>query len=126
MEHPPQEHRSNPNRLYISRDRGALVLCGRPYYLVRMATGVRDNITQRRFELDLDGSTAFATYRQSDGIVSIFHTEVPHELNGKGYGSDLVRGTLDLIRSRGQKVRPMCPFVSFFIREHPEYADLLA
>ena len=91
-----------------------------------MATSVQDNAAQHRFELDLDGRTAFATYRQSDGVVSILHTEVPAELNGKGYGSTLVRGVLDLIRARGQKVRPMCGFVRFFLREHPEYADLLA
>lgn len=91
-----------------------------------MTTGVQDNAAQHRFELDIDGRTAFATYRQNDGIVSIFHTEVPRDLNGKGYGSELVRGTLDIIRERGLKVRPMCPFVSFFIRQHPEYADLLA
>lgn len=91
-----------------------------------MATGVQDNAAQHRFELNLDGRTAFATYRQSDDVISILHTEVPAELNGKGYGSALVRGVLDLIRARGQKVRPMCAFVRFFIREHPEYADLLA
>jgi predicted GNAT family acetyltransferase len=91
-----------------------------------MTTGVQDNPALHRFELDLDGRTAFATYRQNDGVVSILHTEVPRELNGKGYGSELVRGTLDLIRERGLKVRPMCPFVGFFIRQHPEYADLLA
>jgi predicted GNAT family acetyltransferase len=87
---------------------------------------VQDNAAQHRFELDLGGHTAFATYRQTDGVVSIFHTEVPRELNGKGHGSELVRGTLDLIRERGLKVRPMCGFVRFFIRDHPEYADLLA
>ena len=91
-----------------------------------MTTGVHDNAALHRFELDLDGHTAFATYRQGDGVVSIFHTEVPREVNGKGHGSDLVRGTLDLIRERGLKVRPMCSFVRFFIRQHPEYTDLLA
>jgi predicted GNAT family acetyltransferase len=91
-----------------------------------MTTDVHDNPARHRFELDLDGRTAFATYRQNDGVVSIFNNEVPRELNGKGHGSELVRGTLDLIRERGLKVRPMCPFVGFFIRQHPEYADLLA
>ena len=89
-------------------------------------TAVRDNAALHRFELDVEGRTAFASYQLSDGVVSILHTEVPGELNGKGHGSELVRGTLDLIRSRGQKVRPLCGFVRFFIREHPAYADLLA
>jgi predicted GNAT family acetyltransferase len=89
-------------------------------------TALRDNPERRRFELDVEGRTAYASYHLSDGVVSIMHTEVPADLNGKGHGSELVRGTLDLIRTRGQKVRPLCGFVRFFIREHPEYADMLA
>ena len=88
--------------------------------------GIHDNAAQHRFELDLGGHTAFATYRQDDAVISILHTEVPRELNGKGHGSALVRGTLDLIRERGKKVRPLCGFVRFFIHEHREYADLVA
>jgi predicted GNAT family acetyltransferase len=91
-----------------------------------MADAVRDNPERSRFELDVEGQVAFANYRRDGGVYDIVHTEVPHELNGKGYGSDLVRGTLTLIRSRGQKMRPMCGFVRFFLREHPEYADLVA
>ncbi len=87
---------------------------------------IHDNAAQHRFELDLGGRTAFATYQLNDGVVSIFHTEVPAELNGKGYGSELVRGVLDLIRERHLKVRPMCGFVRFFLSNHPEYADLQA
>jgi predicted GNAT family acetyltransferase len=91
-----------------------------------MVNAVRDNPERSRFELDVEGQVAFANYRRDGGIVNIVHTEVPQALNGKGYGSDLVRGTLDLIRARGQKMRPLCGFVRFFIREHPEYADLVA
>ena len=91
-----------------------------------MVNAVRDNPERNRFELDVEGQVAFANYSQDGGVLNIVHTEVPRELNGKGYGSDLVRGTLDLIRSRGQKMRPMCGFVRLFLREHPEYADLVA
>ena len=91
-----------------------------------MADAVRDNPERSRFELEVEGRIAFANYRNDGNVLNIVHTEVPRELNGKGYGTDLVRGTLDLIRSRGQKMRPMCGFVRFFLREHPEYADLVA
>jgi predicted GNAT family acetyltransferase len=37
-----------------------------------------------------------------------------------------VAAVLDDIRARGMKVRPRCPFVARFIREHPQYADLVA
>jgi predicted GNAT family acetyltransferase len=51
---------------------------------------------------------------------------VPAALNGRGIGSALVCGLLDLARGQGSKVRPLCPFVAAYIARHPEYADLLA
>jgi predicted GNAT family acetyltransferase len=51
---------------------------------------------------------------------------VPKELNGRGIGSRLVRGVLDIARAEGLKVRPLCPFVAAYIDKHPEYADLRA
>lgn len=90
-----------------------------------MANEVRDNIERRRFELDTPGGIAFANYRRDGGVVTIMHTEVPRHINGRGIGSQLVRGALDLVRAEGAKVVPACPFVGFFISKHPEYADLL-
>ena len=89
-----------------------------------MADGVRDNPEGHRFELDLDGHTAFATYQRTDGVLTILHTEVPKELNGRGIGSKLVRGLLDIARREGVKVLPLCPFVAAYMDKHPEYADL--
>ena len=86
---------------------------------------VRDNPDRRRFELDTPGGVAFANYRRDGGVVTIMHTEVPRHINGKGLGSQLVRGAQDLLRAEGAKVVPMCPFVSFFIAKHPEYKDIL-
>ena len=87
---------------------------------------VRDNPAERRYEMVVEGGIAFANYRADDKTVAIAHTEVPAALNGRGLGTDLVRGALDLVRSSGRKVVPRCPFVSAFIRRHPEYRDLLA
>jgi predicted GNAT family acetyltransferase len=54
------------------------------------------------------------------------HTEVEPEWEGRGVGSELVRGALDDVRARGLKVRPLCPFVRAFIERHSEYLDLVA
>ena len=62
---------------------------------------VRDNAERRRFELDFDGHTAFSEYRRAGGVLTVMHTEVPKELNGRGIGSRLVRGLLDIARSQG-------------------------
>jgi hypothetical protein len=91
-----------------------------------MSDGVRDNGDKHRFELDAEGHVAFSEYRLSGGVYTITHTEVPKELGGKGIGSRLVSGLLDLIRAKGAKVKPLCPFVRGYIEKHAEYRDLLA
>jgi uncharacterized protein len=87
---------------------------------------VRDNTERHRFELDLDGHTAFSTYRREGSLITILHTEVPKELNGQGIGSRLARGLLEIARAQGLKVKPLCPFVAAYMDKHPEYADLRA
>ena len=87
---------------------------------------VRDNTERNRFELDLEGHTAFSNYKRADGVLTILHTEVPKELNGRGIGSALVRGLLAMARAAGVKVHPVCPFVKAYMDKHPEYADLRA
>jgi predicted GNAT family acetyltransferase len=91
-----------------------------------MAREVVDNPERQRFELSLDGHTAFATYRLTSDTFIVPHTEVPREFEGRGIGSALVKGMLETIRARGLKIRPLCSFVTSYMRRHPEYDDLRA
>lgn len=91
-----------------------------------MPSQVRDAKERHRFELEVEGHIAFSTYERANGIVTVIHTEVPPALGGRGVGSALARGLLDLIRAEGSKVVPLCPFVKAFIEKHSEYADLVA
>ena len=90
-----------------------------------VSNNVRDNAARHSFELDADGHEAFSNYRRDGNILTIMHTEVPAALNGRGIGSALARGLLDIARAHGLKVKPICPFVAGYIAKHPEYADLL-
>ena len=87
-------------------------------------TGVRDNKSQSRFELDVEGAIAFANYRLAPGTVIITHTETPRALRGRGIASALVKGALGLIRADGLKVVAGCGFVVDYLQKHPEFADL--
>ena len=87
---------------------------------------VRDNTERSRFAINVDGNIAFSEYLRTGDRLTIRHTEVPKALEGRGIGSALARGLLDLARTRKLKVKPLCPFVAGYIKKHPEYADLLA
>ena len=87
---------------------------------------VRDNKALGRFELDVDGAMAFANDRLTPEAVIITHTETPRPLRGRGVASELIKGSLDLIRGDGRKVIAGCGFVVDYLYKHPEYADLMA
>jgi len=91
-----------------------------------MDSSVRDNGAALRYEMDVEGKIAFITYRRSGDVVTLLHADVPHELAGRGVGSALTKGTLELLRAQGHKVVPRCPFIVTYIKRHAQYADLLA
>jgi uncharacterized protein len=86
----------------------------------------KDNPKRGRFELyceeDLVG---YATYSVSDGVMTVPYTEVQKRLRGRGLASALVRNVLDIARDRGLKVLPLCPFVTSYIADHPDYLPLV-
>jgi uncharacterized protein len=87
---------------------------------------VRDNKVLGRFELDVEGAVAFANYRLTPQAVIITHTETPRALRGRGVASELIKGSLELIRADGQKVIAGCGFVVDYLSKHREYRDLVA
>jgi hypothetical protein len=87
---------------------------------------VRDDAGAQRFELVVgDTVPGFATYRVRDGAYVVLHTEIDPAYRGQGLGLRLARGTLDLLRGRGQQIVPVCPFFVSYLRKHPEDADLV-
>ncbi|MGB8398336.1 N-acetyltransferase [Bradyrhizobium sp.] len=91
-----------------------------------MTDNFRDHEDRDRFELEVDGTIAFVTYRKSPGAIMLVHTEVPPELGGRGVGSTLGRATLDAVRAGGRALSVECDFIRNFMTRHPEYNDLLA
>ena len=87
---------------------------------------VRDNTALSRFELDAGGVTAFVNYHVDGGVIAFLHTETPPQARGQGIASQLIAGALQIARTRGLKVKPLCAFVRAYIAKHPEFRDLLA
>ncbi|MBB5711087.1 GNAT family N-acetyltransferase [Sphingomonas xinjiangensis] len=87
---------------------------------------VIDNAAEQRFELEVDGHTAFAAYERENNVLVFTHTVVPAALRGQGVGSRLIEGALRQVRAAGGKVRPVCSFVAGYLAQHPEWQDLRA
>ncbi|MEO0494865.1 MAG: DUF5996 family protein [Actinomycetota bacterium] len=79
-----------------------------------------------RFVVTVDGvERGFTVYRHRGGRWIFVHTEIDDSVGGLGLGSAVVRFALDHIRTTGEPVVPLCPFVAGWIERHPEYADLV-
>jgi predicted GNAT family acetyltransferase len=81
---------------------------------------------QHRFEIRVDGELGgFAEYSRKGGRIIFRHTEIRDAFEGRGLGSKLAQGALDLARAGDHPVVPLCPFIASYIERHPEYQDLV-
>jgi predicted GNAT family acetyltransferase len=89
------------------------------------ALTVRHNKGASRFEIEADGKVALLDYMWTGRNITYTHTEVPPELEGQGIGGKLARYALEFARDNDLKVIPVCPFVTGYLRRHPEYRPLV-
>jgi len=88
---------------------------------------VRRDDERGRYELVDDGVVVgVADFHVQGDRVVMPHTEIARDRRGQGLGAVLVQGALDDIRTSGRTVVPVCWYVGEFVRDHPDYADLLA
>ena len=73
-----------------------------------------------RFEVREPEGTAVLTYVRGDGEVTLQHTVVPVELEGRGVGSTLARAALAWAAQQRLAVVPQCTFVQAFLTRHPD------
>jgi hypothetical protein len=89
---------------------------------------VSDNPAASRYELHVGTELAgFVDYRlnERDKVISLIHTEVEPAFRHDHLATHLARFSLDDARERGLAVLPYCPYVTSWIRKHPEYVDLV-
>lgn len=93
-------------------------------------------MTEIKLILDPAGPTSFDIYdeggKQGEMIfgiegkdMTIYHTEVHPESEGKGYAKMLLNAMVDYVRKEHLMVIPMCPYVHAQFERHPDqYADI--
>ena len=80
-----------------------------------------------RYELLLRGHRiGELAYRQRNGRIAFTHTNVNPACEGRGFGSRLAEAALNDARRQGLVVVPLCPFIAWYVEQHPEYVDLVA
>ena len=89
-------------------------------------TQERKSILKSRFEIEENGAVAYLEFEtDSGGWLTLWHTEVPEPLRGRGLSNLLAQTALQYARENGLKVDVICPLAKDYIHKHPEYADLV-
>ena len=55
--------------------------------------------------------------------LTVFHTEVEPEYDGRGFAKLLLEKLVSYAREKGMKIIPLCPFVHAQFTRHPEKYD---
>lgn len=86
----------------------------------RVSEEITDNAAQSRFELRADGSLAELVYRLNGRRLVLIHTDVPPELEGRGFGGRLVAAAVDRAAREDLTLVPLCPFARAWLERHPD------
>lgn len=81
---------------------------------------------RQRFTVHLGGEYAGLAQYVEHGDQRVFlHTVIGDRFEGHGLGGALVRSALDTTREQGRRIVPVCSFVRRYLREHPEWDDVV-
>ncbi|WP_410493728.1 GNAT family N-acetyltransferase [Chryseobacterium sp. SC28] len=87
-----------------------------------------NNEKNGEFVAIFDGQKAGTMTYQRDGadLITIDHTEVEQEFNGKGVGKELLYKAVEFARENNLKIVPLCPFAKVMFQKNKEIRDVLA
>lgn len=85
-----------------------------------MNYNIINNAKANRFEVTINGITAYLEYEYFEGGIDLMYTVVPEKLGGKGVGSALVEYAFQLAAENEMKVKVSCPFVKKYKEKHTE------
>ncbi len=87
---------------------------------------IHDDPERHRYVVEIDGKPVGHAVYHIRGDRHIFvHTEVDDAYEGRGVATALARFALDDVKSKGGMIVPLCPFISAWVRRHPEYQPLV-
>ncbi len=82
-----------------------------------------NQVTRSRFEIEEGGEVAYLEFdTDSQGWMTIWHTEVPAALRGQGLATELARTAFEYAKKNELRVDVICPLAADFLSKHPEYS----
>ncbi|MCJ2137494.1 N-acetyltransferase [Methylobacterium sp. J-026] len=87
---------------------------------------MRDNPEQSRFELHVGDQIAFASYSREPGQIVITYIYAPPVLRGMGAADRLMESVAAHVRSRGERIVPLCDYARAWLHGHSAHRGLLA
>ncbi|WBO85325.1 GNAT family N-acetyltransferase [Hymenobacter yonginensis] len=91
-----------------------------------MSVRIEHHPQDQEFIANTGGHTGELAYSTpEEGVIDFIHTFVDEALRGQGVGETLARAGLDYARQHQLRVRTSCKFMAAFVRQHPEFQDLL-
>lgn len=94
-------------------------------YCVMEKTNVVHNKEKQRFELNLGTDIAYMEYRLQNNTRVLMYTFIPEKYRGKGNASRFIQEVLDIHRKAKTQVMVNCASVARFIKENPDYNDVV-
>ena len=79
----------------------------------------------QKFFIKIEDQESLINYRKNGEILELYYTFVPEAFRDQGIASKLVETALEYAKDKNYKVKPTCPFVASYIKEHDEYLDLV-
>lgn len=80
----------------------------------------KNNTSQNRYELEVEGHLALADYRIEGNKISITHVFVPEELRGKGVAAEVMKGVVEDANAKKLSIVPVCPYAAAYLKKHPQ------
>jgi uncharacterized protein len=82
--------------------------------------------SRNRFEFEEKGETAYLEFElDSSGWMTLWHTEVPEGLRGRGIAAMLAKTALEYARDNRLKIDVVCPSVANYLSKNPEFQPLV-
>ena len=79
----------------------------------------------RRFNLPVQGETAFVEYRQEDNTLHLVYSEVPGHLRGQGIGKVLVEQTFEALTREGYKAEAVCGYIRLIAARSEKWREVI-